>query len=147
MTINAEILCNTKNCLILGHTDYKCSCPSGFTPTQTDSTFLYKTNLKGTTVCRRKRTESNVQDKKSYKGTLKGGLKLQNNSGERKHEPLVGIVDDLIEIEEVDVEEMVKEHFRDPKHFGIHVSALETLNPDSVKDDHKEKSIIADMWK
>ena len=73
-------------------------------------------------------------------------MKLKKDSEERKHEPLVGVVDDLVENDEIDVEAMIKEHFRNPKHFGIHVSELETLNPDSVKDDHKDRDIIADMF-
>ena len=50
-------------------------------------------------------------------------------------------MDDLIENEE-----MIKEHADEPKHFGIHVSQLETLIPDSVKDDDRDMSIIANMF-
>ena len=85
--------------------------------------------------------------KKSYKGTLKGGLKLAKDSLERNHDkPLIGVVDDLVENEDINIDAMIKEHIHKPKHFGIHVSQLETLVPDSVKHDHRDMSIIANIF-
>lgn len=129
---------------IAGHIDYKCSCPSGHEAIKQDSAFLYKAKMRGK-VCRKK-TAKKLPVKKSYKGTLKGGLKLTKDSDEMKHEPLIGVVDDLIENEEMDIDAMIKEHVHEPTHFGIHVSQLETLVPDSVKDDNRDMSIIANMF-
>ena len=82
---------------------------------------------------------------KKYQGTLRGGLKLTEDLIERKHGPLVGVVDDLKDATTIDIDAMIKEHIHEPKHFGIHVSQLETLHPDSVKQ-HKDMSIIADVF-
>ena len=97
-------------------------------------------------VCRKKRSGEKIHVKKSYKGTLKGGLKLTKDSDEMKHEPLIGVVDDLIENEEINIDAMIKEHVHEPSHFGIQVSQLETLVPDSVKDDNRDMSIIANIF-
>ena len=97
-------------------------------------------------MCRKKTEGKKLPVKKSHKGTLQGGLKLSKDSQERKHTALTGVVDDLIENEKINVDEMVKEHVHKPKHFGIHVSQLETMVPDSVKDDDRDMSIIANMF-
>ena len=121
---------------IAGHIDYKCSCPSGHEAIKQDSAFLYKAKMRRK-VCKKK-TAKKLPVKKSYKGTLKGGLKLTKDSDEMKHEPLIGVVDDLIENEEIDIDAMMKEH--------VHVTQLETLVPDSVRDDNRDMSIIANIF-
>ena len=63
------------------------------------------------------------------------------------HMPVVAVVDDIAKSTSVNVEKMKGEHFKDPTHFGIHISQLETLNPDKVKENGPvDKSIIADMF-
>ena len=93
-------------------------------------------------MCRKKEEGRKPPVKKRYKGTLKGGLELVKDSQERNHNPFIGVVDDLLENEE-----MIKEHVDEPKHFGIHVAHLETMAPDIGKDDDRDMSIIANMFR
>ena len=106
---------------------------------------VYTRHYKGR-VCQD--TDQETQgSKKAYKGTLKGGLKLTEDSREHRMDPVVGMVDDLVENEEINVKNMMKEHFQAPKHFGIHLSELETLNAAGVREDKpRDMSIIADMF-
>ena len=104
----------------------------------------YITSYKGP-VCGKKKAVD-IGNKKSYKGTLKGGLKLVDDSREKKL-PVVAVVDDIAKATDVNVEKMKGEHFKDPTHFGIHISQLETLSSDKVKENGPvDKSIIADMF-
>ena len=70
----------------------------------------------------------------------------QDSIEEKKTEPIIGVVDDLIEKGQFDVNTMMEEHLQEPKHFGIRVSQLETLVPESVKGDRTDKSIISHMF-
>jgi len=134
-------------CVSIGHTDYKCSCPSYSEPIDKNPLILYDEKGKND-ACKKKKKGKKYQNKKNYKGTLKGGLKLTKDSGERIHTPFTGVVDDLSENKNYNIESMMAEHGKAPQHFGIRVSELEHLVPDGVKDEQKEKdmSIIADVF-
>ena len=113
-------------------------------PTQVEPIMLYKKEWMGE-VCT-KRKVKRYPDKKSYKGTLKGGLQLEDDSGERKHTAVVGVVDKLGN-DDVKMDAMISEHSEKPKHYGIKVSALETLVPaDRVKEQRRDMSIIFHMF-
>ena len=107
----------------------------------------YSRGLRGA-VCRAA-SQGPPGTRRTYKGTLRGGLKLGEDSREGRGKPsvVVGVVDDVRDDPTVDMEKMVREHYKDPTHFGIHISQLETLSPDGVKEDRPAGgSIIADMF-
>jgi len=132
-------------CISIGIEDYSCICPTGTLATHSDTSSLYNHEATGV-VCKKPIKDKNkIKEKKKYQGTLRGGLRLTKDLNERKHGPLVGVVDDLKDATTIDIDAMIKEHVHEPKHFGIHVSQLETLHPDSVKQ-HKDMSIIADVF-
>ena len=131
--------------LFSGKSDYRCTCPGDLAPlVRRGRQAPYITSYKGP-VCGKKKA-ADIGNKKSYKGTLKGGLKLVDDSREKKL-PVVAVVDDIAKATDVNVEKMKGEHFKDPTHFGIHISQLETLSSDKVKENGPvDKSIIADMF-
>ena len=132
--------------IVSGKTDYRCTCPDNLAPlVRRGRQAPYITSYKGPVCTKKKATDTG--NKKSYKGTLKGGLKLSGDSREESKLPVVAVVDDIGKSTGVNVEKMKGEHFKDPTHFGIHISQLETLNPDKVKENGPvDKSIIADMF-
>lgn len=135
-------------CLFPGRADYRCECPRGERPlVRGGRPATYSRGLRGT-VCRAV-SQGQPGTKRSYKGTLRGGLKLGDDSRERGCKPsvVVGVVDDVGDDPTVNVDKMVREHYKDPSHFGIHISQLETLSPEGVKENRPaDGSIIADMF-
>ena len=133
--------------LFSGKTDYRCACPGDQTPLVKEGRqATYIASYKGP-VCTKKKVTEATGDKKSYKGTLQGGLKLSSDSREESVLPVVAVVDDIAKSPSVNVEKMKGEHFQDPTHFGIHISQLETLKGEKVKENATvDKSIIADMF-
>ena len=133
--------------LVAGKSDYRCTCPGDLAPLMRRGRQApYIASYKGP-VCAKKKVTNAAGNKKSYKGTLKGGLKLSGDSREESKLPVVAVVDDIAKTTGVNVEKMKGEHFQDPTHFGIHISQLETLNSEKVKENGPvEKSIIADMF-
>ena len=75
-----------------------------------------------------------------YKGSMKGGLKLDRKLTKRKHKPIIGIVDDITDDTSVDTSALKEEHLEEPQHFGIHLSKLESLDNERVQD--KEQEIV-----
>lgn len=130
-----------------GKTDYRCACPDDQAPlVRQGRQATYITSYKGP-VCTKKKATDVAGDKKSYKGTLQGGLKLTEDSREESRLPVMAVVDDIAKSTGVNVEKMKGEHFKDPTHFGIHISQLETLKGDKVKESEPvDKSIIANMF-
>jgi hypothetical protein len=122
-------------------------CPDGQDPVpRSGRPAVYTKEFRGR-VCRaRDRPAAPPTDRKVYRGTLRGGLRLAADSRERG-EPVVGRVDDLAHSDAVNVEKMVGEHFKEPEHFGIHVSHLDALKPSGVREDRpQDMSIIAGMF-
>ena len=74
-----------------------------------------------------------------YKGSMKGGLKLDRKLTS-KHKPIIGIVDDITDDNSINTNALKEEHLEDPQHFGIHLSKLETLDNERVQD--KEREIV-----
>ena len=75
-----------------------------------------------------------------YKGSMNGGLPLDQKLKKTKHRPIVGIVDDLKDDPAVNTDALKREHLEEAQHFGIHLSKLETLANERVKD--KETDIV-----
>ena len=128
-------------------TDYRCSCGQGLkSAVVRGRQVVYQRHYRGA-VCRAP-PPAGVEPSRQYKGTLKGGLKLSEDSREgRGQQAVVGRVDDVVENEEINAKKMIGEHFQNPEHFGIHISELETLNPDGVRENGpRDMSIIADMF-
>ena len=71
---------------------------------------------------------------------------LSGKMQQRKHSPVLGILDNIGQAENINMAAMVKEHFAVPEHFPIHVSKLKILKPDRVADRHRENSIISDIF-
>ena len=129
-----------------GTSNFKCVCPPGSLPSRGSST-LYIKNEKNfenelnftqpltSTVC--KRNTDNKESKKLkriYKGTLHGGLVLAGLKQKiGTPNAIIGKVDDISESKLVNFEKMKQEHEEKPKHYGIHLSKLQSLENDRVQ--------------
>ena len=85
-------------------------------------------------------TASEEHKVRVYKGSMKGGLKLDGKLTKHKHNPIIGIVDDITDDTSIDTTALKEEHLEEPQHFGIHLSKLETLDNERVQD--KENEIV-----
>ena len=84
-------------------------------------------------------TPSDHHKVRVYKGSMKGGLKLDRKLT-NKHKPIIGIVDDITDDSSINTNALKEEHLEEPQHFGIHLSKLETLDNERVQD--KEGEIV-----
>ena len=84
-------------------------------------------------------TPSDLHKLRVYKGSMKGGLKLDRKLT-NKHKPIIGIVDDITDDSSINTNALKEEHLEEPQHFGIHLSKLETLDNERVQD--KEGEIV-----
>ena len=84
-------------------------------------------------------TPSDHHKVRVYKGSMKGGLKLDRKLT-NKHKPIIGIVDDITDDNSINTNALKEEHLEEPQHFGIHLSKLETLDNERVQD--KEGEIV-----
>jgi len=143
--------CNSQAvCVSVGASDYRCSCHPGHTSLVKDGrAAVYLKHFQGKVCVPNKsgQPQGQQKDKKHYMGTLNGGLNLTGDSREQAAEPVIGVVDDLVEAKDINVDKMIGEHFSEPEHFGIHISKLENLPPsDRVKNSKKDMSIISSMF-
>ena len=124
-------------------------CPQGYSQTVEDSKSLLKQVAEGketfeVEICK-KNVPTPLGQSRIYRGTLKGGLLLDNLEGDKTpYKPPVGFVDDLSDDVLVNIEKMKLEHQEKPEHFGIHLSKLKALENDRVQD--KGREIIADIF-
>ena len=89
-------------------------------------------------VCKEKKvTPSEDHKVRVYKGSMKGGLKLDRKL-KNKHKPIIGIVDYITDDASIDTNALKEEHIEEPQHFGIHLSKLETLDNERVQDRERE---------
>lgn len=137
----------TTVCLSIDRQHYKCLCPVGTVPsppTTDRSTTLHCEEAK-------RLHPPPSEEKKFYRGTLKGGLKVVNSESQDQleYEAVQGAVQETIGDDETGMAELIKEHFESPKHFGIHVSKLDPLEREQQQQQqHQHRvftSIIANM--
>ena len=132
---------------MVGTTNFKCMCPPGFIQIVANNSLLKQTEEKlniTSPVCSRK-NRTVVSKERSYRGTLNGGLFLDNTSAHSHKKPLVGLTDDLRNDAFFNYEKMRREHEEKPEHFGIHLSKLKSLENERVKD--RETEIISDIFR
>ena len=91
-------------------------------------------------VCKEKKVTPLQNHKvRVYKGSMRGGLKLDRKL-KHKNKPIIGIVDDIEEDDSINTDALKEEHLQEPQHFGIHLSKLESLDNERVQD--KEREIV-----